>query len=358
MSTPWTSGVRGGPRIGPMQRAPRADRAAQHTPGNRPGELDAASVVEVGEDAVEASGPRWRARRYSSAHILEQDAQERMDTLLRMTVEAPPREPEEALDLATSLFDDPSDIFAALDQLGQREDLASFADVIAQAQDYLTSVLSPRWIIAGLDVALQAKEHAAITGVPAVDLRGECRRLIASTDDVHVVFEDWVRSYDERRRRVILQFVSEEGEAILWTRGWGASCWELDGLSLRLRVLRRLSGSEQAFVMPLHALAARRRVRFVVNADSALALLFIGVVSGELTADAILEWLGTLGIEGASPRTIMAAAVLRAVKTIGNDVFVDVTSRGKLIERFETVIEELSDHERNVQRGWIRTGCV
>jgi hypothetical protein len=358
MSTPWTSGVRGATRLGSLQRTPRTDRSPQQAPVNHPGELDAASVVELGEDAVEASGPRWRTRRYSSTHILAQDAQERMDTLMRMTVDAPPREPEEALDLATSLFDDPSDVFAALDELAQREELAPFADVISQAQEYLTSVLSPRWIIAGLDVALQAKECAAITGVPAVDLRGECRRLIASTDEVHAVFEDWIRTFDERRRRVIVQFVSEEGEAIVWTCGWGGSSWELDGLRLRLQVLRRLSGSEQAFVVPLRALAARRMVRFVVHADAALALLFIGVVSGELTADAILEWLDALGIDGLSPRAIMAAALLRAIKTIAHDVFVDMSSRSTLVERLETVIDEWSDRERAALRGCIRTGCV
>ena len=354
MSTPFVVGLRAGVRAGSLQR----DRLAQHAQANVAAHPDSSTVVELAEDAIEASGPRWRARRYSSAHLLAEDAQERMDTLLRMSVDAPPREPEEALDLTASLFDDPSDVFAALDQLAQREELAQFADVFAHAQEYLTSALSPQWVISGLDVALQAKEQAAATGVPAVDLRGAARRLIGSSDEVFVIFEDWIREYDERRRRVILQFVSEEGEALVWTRSWGTSAWEVDGLRFRLQALRRLTGSEQAFVVPLRALAARRMVRFAVHADAALALLFAGIVSGELTADAILAWLDSLGIDAVPARAVMAAAVLRAVKGIAHDVWVDDAKRSRLVERFEIVLGELSDCERAVQRGLIRTGRV
>ncbi|CAM2144804.1 putative Hypersensitivity response secretion-like HrpJ domain-containing protein [Pararobbsia alpina] len=358
MSTPLTTGLRTSTRTVTLQRTGTSERAAQRSQTTDAAHLDAASVTELSEEAGEASGPRWRARRYASAHILAQDAEERMNTLLQKFVDAPPGQPEAAFDLATSVFDDPSDVFAALDQLSQREELAPFADVLAQAQEFLTSVASPQWIVAGLDVALQAKEHAAATGVPAVDLRSECRRLIASIEEVHCVFEDWIRQYDERRRRIIVQFVSDEGEAMLWTRGWSASAWDVDGLRLRLQLLRRLTGSEQAFVAPLRALAARRMIRFAVHADAALALLYIGIVSGEVTADSIVRWLDSLGIDSPGRCAVMSSAVLGAVKMIGHDVFVDAASRGTLIARFEAILGDLSDRERAARRGLIRTGCA
>ncbi|HTJ92617.1 MAG TPA: HrpJ domain-containing protein [Pararobbsia sp.] len=336
----------------------RADRNTRTTPAAAVLDRDAEDVAALGEDAVETSGLRWRTRRYSTAHILAQDAEDRLNELERASVQAAPCDADTVLDLATRLFEDPSDAFAALDVLSQREDLASFADVFKQAKEFLCARMSPRVIIAGLEIALSAKALAAQTGVPAVDLRAECRRFMTSLEPVHVIFVYWLRTYDERRRRIMLRFVSEEGETVLLTRGWDESCVESDCLMNRLRILRRFSGAEHAFVVPLLTTAAQRKLPMRADAGAVFALLFGGIVSGELTSDAIVEWFESLGIATPSARAVMAAAVLRSLRLLAPDTFVAPNGRVTLIERFEAVLDVLVRDEHAATPALIRTGIA
>lgn len=324
----------------------------------KPGEI-VVDMAELGEEATQSAGVRLRSRRYSSAFILSHNTDSLLNEFAEESATIHPCEASDLLDLATRLFDDASDAYAALDVLSQHADLASFADVFREAQAQLCALETPEWVVAGLDAALTALAYADASGLSAPDLRDLYRTFVLSAQPAVETFGDWVRRYRRARRRVVLAFIEETLAAQIAmidpACGEGEGEW-LVGL---LRTLRYLTSGERDFVRVLRSAASRvahLRIPEGADADAPFSLIFVSVVAGELSADAMMAWVCALGVHGASARVVMLAALQRAVRRMSGALIDDPASRDRMLRRFEALGETLADEERCERPRLLRTG--
>lgn len=324
-----------GPSFNRPERTTRTHTARLNRHVGEP-EFDAASLVELGEESLESRGARPRMRRYTSAHMLRHDAQERLDAFALDDALTPTSDPGDVLERAKQVFDDPSDLFAALDVLSTREDLAACAEVFAQAQAQLIEMLPPGWVEAGLNVALLAKQHAAQSGMPATDLRDLYRCFIVACTPVLATFAQWVRDLDERRRAIVIAFICAGLAAEIDIIDPACSQGEGDRRRAMLRELGILAHAEHAFVKALLvaaavALASEPELPMTLRSSAVYSLIFVGIVEQSVTADGVVDWLMSLGAASTQTRVRLTAALHRETAKLPLECVGNMTFRERLL---------------------------
>ncbi|RKP50337.1 HrpJ domain-containing protein [Pararobbsia silviterrae] len=335
--------------------------AARERRAERDADLGGATDAIDGAEALQIRGGVFRSRRYSGAHILAHDADRLLQQFADAGARVLPTEPAELLDLATGLFDDASDVFAALDDLSQRAEFEPYADVFRQAQAQLLEFETSDWVYAGLDASLHALKYASGSAIGAQALRDHYRAFVLSDESPIAMFARWVRSHACARRAIVLDFVCEALACEIDMHDPRCVSDEASRLAGLLRELRLLRGAECDFVEVLREAASHApalRVPEDIDPDAPYALLFAGILEGEIGADAMLGWLGSLGIDCAMQRALMATALHRGVRRLADAVVSNPVFRGHLLQRFESLSGPLSAAERIERRDLMHTGFV
>ena len=347
--------------IAPRWSSPGANRPARALRAAEDAAPDPTSLAEQGEEALESRGVRLRARRYTSAHMLTHDAQERLDAFARDCEANPPSDSGDVLDKATSLFEDPSDVYAALDALSGYEGLAGCIDLFEQAQSRLVDMLPPGWVETGLNVALLAKQHAGESGMRSIDLRDVYRRFVLSSSTVLASFAQWVRELDERRRRIVVGFICAGLAAEIDIVDPACSKGEGDRRRALLRELCLLARAEldfvQAMLVAVHTgqsvkLPARLRSSFIYS------LIFVGIGERSVTAEGVVDWLVSLGADSTNAKVLLTAALYRETAKLGVDAIGDTRFRERLLDGFATRLSHYVDQQRAEQPAWVRSAIA